>query len=68
MTQPPIILCDPVRPRRADGIETWRFWCPHCRAPHVHGAMEGHRVAHCTRPSPFKETGYILKLRGNGPT
>jgi hypothetical protein len=53
----PIILCEPA------GAASWRFWCPHCRKHHTHGAGEGHRVAHCTSPaSPFKATGYSIRL------
>ena len=53
-----------------DGIQLVA-WCPFCRKNHYHGscgdptgkAGEGHRAAHCIDPtSPFKETGYILKL------
>lgn len=46
---------------------TLEAWCPYCACHHIHGAAggdgEGHRVAHCfEKRSPFKETGYILKL------
>ena len=49
----------------------WKFWCPFCKKWHLHGASEGHRVAHCfcrapmepysNIESPFRKTGYILK-------
>lgn len=42
-----------------------KFYCDHCRGPHFHGGSEGHRVAHCFNPSsPFKVTGYRLRLEG----
>jgi len=53
-----------------DGINMI-IWCPFCRCSHFYGtgsdptgkAGEGHRVAHCiNESSPFKGTGYILKL------
>jgi hypothetical protein len=39
-----------------------KFWCPHCRVEHVHGAdgAGGHRVAHCLPGSPYLHGGYIL--------
>jgi hypothetical protein len=62
----------PVLPARVseDGVNLI-VWCPFCRFDHYHGtfgdptgkAGEGHRVAHCIdKSSPFKNTGYILKL------
>jgi len=37
-------------------------WCPYCRKWHIHGDGEGHRIAHCMKETPFKDTGYILSL------
>ena len=37
-------------------------WCPFCKKWHNHGKGEGHRVAHCGEGSPFKKTGYVLKV------
>lgn len=37
-----------------------KFWCPFCRNWHHHGEGLGHRVAHCGKDTPFKETGYFL--------
>jgi hypothetical protein len=66
----PVVLCEPCKP--VGGVAQWRFWCPFCSCYHHHGAMKGHRVAHCHdrftgsgalyAPSPFRETGYVLKL------
>lgn len=47
-----------VTPHRVTSTQ-WFIRCPHCGGEHVHGAGEGHRVAHCPseyRPNP----GYIL--------
>lgn len=53
----PVFLCDKVG-------STWQFWCPFCLKYHTHGAVRGHRVAHCiAQNSPFIETGYILESR-----
>jgi hypothetical protein len=40
---PPTVQCE------RDGDGDFRFWCPFCRAEHVHGAAggTGHRIAHC---------------------
>ena len=42
------------------------FYCPACKKMHRHGIEDGHRVAHCfshgNPNSPFKDTGYILKI------
>jgi hypothetical protein len=46
-----------------------RVWCPVCKRYHLHGIPGGlqeseHRVAHCIdRKSPYRETGYYLKLK-----
>jgi hypothetical protein len=41
----------------------WRVWCPFCACYHHHSRSEGHRMAHCDdfSPSPFRNTGYILR-------
>jgi hypothetical protein len=53
----PVFLVDPSDPKQC------RAWCPFCVRFHYHGPLEGDRVAHCYRnDSPFRETGYILKL------
>lgn len=41
-----------------------KVWCPFCRAWHYHGALNGHRVAHCGHDSgsPFVETGYFIRV------
>lgn len=39
-----------------------KVWCPFCRKNHIHGIGGGHRNAHCIKPTPFTETGYILKV------
>lgn len=43
----------------------WRFYCRYCRTYHIHGAGEGHRVAHChgNDTSPYYKTGYYLRLK-----
>jgi hypothetical protein len=58
----PVFICREERSR--SGGVTWTFWCPFCRRRHIHGAVAGHRVAHCIRPdSPFKRGGYILRAK-----
>lgn len=51
----PVLLAEPV----PDKPRLWRVWCPYCRCYHTHGALIGHRVAHCVS-SPFTETGYYI--------
>jgi hypothetical protein len=34
--------------------------CPYCRKVHTHGAIEGHRVAHCEERRPDCP-GYVLR-------
>lgn len=41
--------------------ELWRIWCEHCAAWHYHGAVRGHRIAHCKMPTPYTLTGYNLR-------
>ena len=51
----PILIGEPITEL------SWRAWCPYCRRYHIHGAGEGHRVAHCLDDaSPFDGTGYYL--------
>jgi hypothetical protein len=47
---------------RTDGTGL-KMYCEYCKAWHLHGHGEGHRVAHCTKDTPYKKTGYILKLK-----
>jgi hypothetical protein len=54
---PPVLDAEPDP--RGTG---WRVWCRHCHCYHRHGALEGHRVAHCRRDTPYRETGYVLRL------
>jgi len=48
--------------------ESIMVWCPFCRCFHSHGVrdgreiMQGHRVAHCHKDTPFKATGYYIRL------
>jgi hypothetical protein len=48
------------------GEDQWHIFCPYCVEWRHHGAVEGHRVAHCTSPwhTPYKDTGYVLKYAG----
>jgi hypothetical protein len=55
----PTFSCTEQRTR--SGVLIWSFDCPHCRKRHIHGAVPGHRAAHCHRPnSPFAAGGYVL--------
>ena len=50
-----------------DGVSKYRVWCDHCKVWHFHGAMEEHRIAHCTdQASPYWKTGYNLALASDG--
>ena len=40
----------------------WAVWCKYCEEYHRHGAMEGHRKAHCVGETPYTRTGYNLAL------
>jgi hypothetical protein len=41
--------------------DQWKVWCQYCETFHFHGAIDGHRVAHChTDSSPYKRSGYII--------
>jgi hypothetical protein len=42
----------------------WEVYCDHCHRWHKHGHGAGHRVAHCDANSPYKRTGYVLRLAG----
>lgn len=42
----------------------WYVWCSDCREWHSHGAGEGHREAHCNRPTRYLRSGYNLALAG----
>ena len=57
-TEPPIIECEADN----DGMH-YKFYCKYCGKYHNHGIGEGHRLSHCDQPSPYKDTGYILKLK-----
>lgn len=58
----PVFYCEErPNPDGPDKQPLWRFYCPHCRYHHVHGAGEGYRVAHCPdRNSPYYSGGYYL--------
>ena len=48
-----------------EGVTCWLVWCKHCRMWHRHGAVEGHREAHCSGPgSPYWKDGYNLAYAG----
>ncbi len=64
----PVVLCDTKLVNRKfwvapPGAVSWCFYCQYCRHYHTHSPMPGHRLAHCAGDTPFKQTGYILKLR-----
>jgi hypothetical protein len=42
--------------------DQWKVWCDYCKAFHFHGAVEGHRQAHCdyNGSSPYLKTGYVI--------
>ncbi len=43
----------------------YAVWCCYCCRLHWHGAIPGHRRAHCTVPgSPYTTTGYVLDRAG----
>lgn len=47
------------------GSNSVQTWCDYCYKWHLHGKSNGHRGAHCSIPgSPYKETGYHLKIVG----
>jgi hypothetical protein len=50
----------PVLPATRCGDELV-IMCPACKVEHRHGALSGHRIAHCRDPfSPLRDTGYII--------
>jgi hypothetical protein len=53
------ISCNPLH---KDEHSTCAFLCPYCLKMHIHGAIAGHRVAHCVHDTPYQRTGYIIKL------
>jgi hypothetical protein len=41
--------------------DQWKVWRRYCETFHFHGAINGHRVAHCHKDSsPYLKTGYIF--------
>ena len=56
----PVIKCLP----RCDVscVDMLRFWCPFCKRWHYHGRTDGHRVAHCVGQTPYKRSGYEIKM------
>ena len=51
----------PILAAYTDG-DVFRVWCQHCQRWHGHGAIGGHRVAHCgTGAYPL---GYMLRRVG----
>lgn len=47
---------------QVDGV-CLKMWCQYCKQWHFHGKGEGHRRAHCIKDTPYKKTGYILRLK-----
>lgn len=39
-------------------------WCEGCFTWHFHGAGNGSRISHCTKDTPYRETGYNLQYAG----
>ena len=56
MSNAPVIWCRPTE----DGGR-WTFICIYCDKRHWHGAVEGHRVAHCVDNSGAPAKDYYLK-------
>lgn len=54
----PVLRAFPLPNQR----DTVGLYCEHCQRFHYHGAVEGSRVAHCAKPSPFTKTGYVLRI------
>ena len=42
-------------------------WCDECLTLHWHSPEEGHRAAHCTSASVYKNEGYYIDLMGVMP-
>ena len=56
--QTPVVLAWPT-----ESSKQVKVWCPYCQKWHYHGsACEGHRLPHCTKNTPFSDTGYDLKF------
>ena len=48
-----------------DERDDYRVWCEYCQLWHIHGAGDGHKVAHClVDNSAYHTTGYVLTCRG----
>ena len=47
MTDPPVVHADGEL--ELDGTKVWTVPCPFCGRRHLHGALTGHRIAHCHR-------------------
>lgn len=45
----------------------WLVPCPFCGRIHLHGPMEGHRVAHCGGHPNEPRSGYYIRLAGQAP-
>jgi hypothetical protein len=57
------VVAVPLIPHR-EGNLLRLLGCPYCGLPHLHGAPEGHRVAHCDwRAYPQSSPGYILRIQ-----
>lgn len=57
----PVFFCkERPHPDGGDNEPLWRFYCDHCRRHHIHGALDGPRVAHCRPESPFHGRTYWL--------
>ena len=55
-----VLEAEPVG--RGEG-RRWRVWCVFCEGYHHHGPEPGYRAAHCAPESPYRETGYFLRLK-----
>jgi len=45
----------------------YAVWCQYCVVWHRHSREDGDRAAHCDTPSPYKETGYVVRCVGAAP-
>ena len=66
----PVITClhqlpDPEE-AMLDDNGVFFFLCPECDWIHSHGALAGHRVAHCTEGFTYNALGYVVV--GSGRT
>ena len=57
-----IIKCLPREFHKFDECGMMKFWCPFCEKWHLHGKGEGHRCSHCIDDSPYKDSGYKIKM------